>query len=429
MTTPRRRIAIVGTGVSGLVVAHKLHPQHDITVYEANDYIGGHTHTIDVPLGDQTWPVDTGFIVFNERNYTNFIALLDELNVPSHRTTMSFSVRCDRSGLEYNGTSLEKLFVQRKNLIRPSFYRMVTDIVRFYRESRELLDIEDDALTLGQYLRQNRYSEVFIDQHIIPMGSAIWSSDPEDMLEFPAQYFVQFLNHHGFLDLAKRPHWRVVDGGSCSYVTKLIVPLKDRIRLNAPVSSIVRPGKEVGVATRDGSVNKYDAVFIAAHSDQALRVLDDPTTEEQDILGAIRYAENPVVLHTDTSILPKRQRAWACWNYLLPNDSRTGATVTYNQNILQGLEAPETFCVTLNQKDLIDPARIIQSFTYHHPQYTVESVAAQKRKHEIRGRNNTYYCGAYWGFGFHEDGVNSALDAVNQFEETLACRAVYTKAI
>lgn len=425
----RQRIAIVGTGISGLVAAHRLHPDHDITVYEANDYVGGHTHTIDVELDGQIWPVDTGFIVFNERNYVNFIALLDELGVSSHRTEMSFSVRCDQDNLEYNGTSLEKLFVQRRNLVRPSFYRMVADIVRFYREARELLGTDDDSLTLGQYLEDNGYGRGFIDQHIVPMGSAIWSADPVDMLAFPARYFVQFFNHHGFLDLGDRPHWRVVDGGSHAYVRKLIQPFQNRIRLNAPVLSVARMGDEVRIAAGDETVERYDAVFMASHSDQSLAMLEDPTQAEQAILGAIPYAENPVVLHTDTSLLPKRKRAWASWNYLLPGQQRAGSTVTYNQNILQGLDAPETFCVTLNQTDLIDPEKIIQSFTYHHPQYTVDSVAAQRRKPEINGIANTYYCGAYWGFGFHEDGVNSAIDAVNCFEEKLACKAAYTKAV
>jgi len=424
----RKRIAIVGTGISGLVAAHKLHRDHDITIYEANDYIGGHTHTVDVNLGNRTWPVDTGFIVFNERNYTNFIALLDELEVASHRTTMSFSVRCDQANVEYNGTSLEKLFVQRRNLVRPSFYLMVRDIVRFYKRSRELLASEDASLTLGDYLIRNGYGNEFIDRHIIPMGSAIWSADPDDMLAFPAAYFVRFFNHHGFLDLADRPHWRVVDGGSHAYVKRLVVPFRHHIRLNTRVTSIGRIGDEVRIAAGDGTVSRYDAVFIGAHSNQALRMLEDPSKEERDILGAIPYARNPVVLHTDTSLLPRRHRAWASWNYLLPTDGRRGSTVTYNQNILQGLDAPETFCVTLNQTDLIDPSKVIQSFTYDHPQYTVDSVAAQRRKSDISGHRNTYYCGAYWGFGFHEDGVNSALDAVNRFEENLACTAVYTKA-
>jgi predicted NAD/FAD-binding protein len=427
MSLERKRIAIVGTGISGLVAAHRLHPDHDITVYEANDYVGGHTHTIDVELKGQTWSVDTGFIVFNESNYFNFIALLDELGVSSHRTEMSFSVRSDRADVEYNGTSLEKLFVQRRNLVRPSFYRMVADIVRFYRESKALLSAEDDDLTLGDYLKQNGYGNAFIDQHIVPMGSAIWSADPEDMLSFPARHFVQFFNHHGFLELKDRPHWRVVDGGSHAYVKKLIAPFNERIRLNAPVVSIARFADQVRIAAGDGTRDIYDAVFVAAHSDEALSMLEDPTPAERGILGAMPYAENPVVLHTDTSLLPKRKRAWASWNYLLPDDARRGSTVTYNQNILQGLDAPETFCVTLNQTDLIDPAHVIQSFTYHHPQFTVDSVRAQKRKQEISGHNKTYYCGAYWGFGFHEDGVNSAIDAVNHFKEDLACAAAYTK--
>lgn len=413
----RERIAIVGTGVSGLVAAHRLHPDHDITVYEANDYVGGHTNTIDIESNGQVWPVDTGFIVFNERNYVNFIALMDELGVSSHRTEMSFSVRSDRADLEYNGTSLERLFVQRRNLIRPTFLGMVRDIVRFYRESPELLSSEDDSLTLGDYLEQSGYGRAFIDHHIVPMGSAVWSADPVDMLVFPAACFVRFFNHHGFLDLTGRPHWRVVDGGSSTYVRKLIQPFNDRIRTNAPVTSIARVGDAVRIVAGDGTVDHYDAVFIASHSDQALNALEDPSNEESQILGAIPYAENEVILHTDTSLLPRRRRAWASWNYLLPDDPRSGATVTYNQNILQGLDAPETFCVTLNQTDMIDPSAVLRTFTYHHPRYTVEGVRAQRRRDEISGIRNTYYCGAYWGYGFHEDGVNSAIDAVERFTE------------
>ena len=414
----KQKIAIVGSGISGLVCAHLLHGDHDISLFEANDYAGGHTHTIEVDVNGTVYPVDTGFIVFTEPKYPNFVKLLKQLNVDSQPTTMSFSVRDAATGLEYNGTSLNTLFAQRRNLLRPSFYRMLKDILRFYREAPELLNDEDDAITLGMYLSGNKYSREFVDYHIVPMGAAIWSSAPEDMLKFPAWYFVRFFHHHGFLQQQNRPAWRTVVGGSYRYVKALIDPIKDRVHLRCPVRQIRRFEDRVDVVSARG-METFDQVILAVHSDQALRLLVDPSDAEREILGAIKYQANPTVLHTDHSVLPHNRRAWASWNYYLPENQKDRATVTYHMNMLQNLNAPVTFCTTLNRDADINPQKIIQKMLYHHPQYTPETIRAQKRHAELNGVNRTFYCGAYWGFGFHEDGVRSGLAVTEKFGKTL----------
>lgn len=414
----RQKIAIVGTGISGLVCAHLLHEDHEIAVFEANDYVGGHTHTIEVDVQGKTYAVDTGFIVFTEPKYPNFVRLLQRLKVASQPAPMSFSVRDEATGLEYNGTSLNALFAQRRNLLRPSFYRMLADILRFYREAPELLEGEDDAITLGQYLSDNRYSREFVSYHIAPMGAALWSTAPENMFEFPAQYFVRFFHHHGFLQRHNRPGWRTVAGGSHQYVKALIAPMRHRVRLNCPVFEVRRFEDRVEVRHAQGT-ETFDQVILAVHSDQALRMLADASGAEQEILGAIRYAENPTVLHTDDAVLPHNRRAWASWNYCLPEKQVDRATVTYNMNMLQNIDAPVTFCTTLNRDLDIDPEKVIQKMTYHHPQYTPATIRAQKRHGEINGVNRTFFCGAYWGFGFHEDGVRSGLAVTRHFGKTL----------
>jgi predicted NAD/FAD-binding protein len=406
------KIAIIGTGIAGMTVAWKLHGQHAITVFEANDYLGGHTHTVDVTVASGSYAVDTGFIVFNDWTYPQFIHLLDQLGVASQPTTMSFSVRCEKTGLEYNGHNLNTLFAQRRNLLRPAFYRMLRDMLRFNREALVLLADDDHTTTLHEYLQRQRYGHGFIDQYLIPMGAAIWSAEPAWMQRMPARYFVQFFKNHGLLNVRDRPQWRVVNGGSRCYAERLTAPFREQIRLSCPVDWVRRQPTHVSIKPRDGEAERFDAVVIATHSDQALRLLSDPSRQEQSILGAIPYQENAVVLHTDTRLLPRRQRAWAAWNYHLPANDQARVAVTYNMNILQNLTAPETFCVTLNHAQALDPAAILYSTVYHHPVFTAESVSAQQRWPEINGVNRTWYCGAYWGFGFHEDGVNSALRVV-----------------
>ena len=411
------KIAIIGTGIAGNVAAWHLCRAHDITVFEAGDHIGGHTHTHEVIHGGRRYVIDTGFIVFNDRTYPNFIALLDELGVESRPSVMSFSSRCEISGIEYNGASLNKLFTQRRNLFRPGFHGMIRDILRFNRESRELLECDNAALPLGRYLQDKRYGRLFIDNYIIPMGAAIWSTDPRQMLAFPACHFVRFFSNHGLLDIRDRPQWRVISGGSREYVKKLTAPYRDRIRLNEGVVAVKRLPGHVELRTTAGITERFDYLFIASHSDQALALLTDATRSERNILGAIPYQDNEVVLHTDTTLLPTSERTRAAWNYLRRRDDNGRISVTYNMNTLQNLRAPLTFCVTLNDTRNIDPDHVIRRMRYRHPVFTPAGIAAQQRRLEINGRHRTWYCGAYWRYGFHEDGVVSALNALQDFRE------------
>lgn len=411
------RIAIIGTGIAGMTAAWLLQRQHELTLFEAAAWIGGHTHTVDVTLGGKEYAIDTGFIVFNDRTYPNFIRLLQELQVATQPTKMSFSVRCDKTGLEYSGATLNTLFAQRRNLLRLSFHRMLRDILRFNRETPALLAADSPAVSLSDYLAQQRYSREFIDQYLLPMGAAIWSAQPEAMGQMPARYFVQFFHNHGLLSVNRHPQWRVIQGGSRRYAQRLTAPFLDRIRLACPVARLSRLADGVLIEPQGGEPERFDAVIIATHSDQALRLLADPSEAERTILGAIPYQENEVVLHTDTRLLPRRRLAWAAWNYHIPAQTQARVAVTYNMNILQGLNAPETFCVTLNSSAAIDPASILYRTVYHHPVYTPDAIAAQRRWGEINGVNRTWYCGTYWGYGFHEDGVNSALAVGRQLQQ------------
>tara|TARA_Y100000815_G_scaffold154320_1_gene140127 strand:+ start:39 stop:1286 length:1248 start_codon:yes stop_codon:yes gene_type:complete len=414
------RIAVVGSGIAGLVAAHLLSRRHDITLFEANDWIGGHTHTVDVDVAQQRYAIDTGFIVFNDWTYPNFIRLLDQLGVASKPTEMSFSVSDPRSGLEYNGNNLNTLFAQRRNLISPGFLRMLADILRFNREALTDLEKPDAGshTTLGQYLRQRGYSRRFIDHYIVPMGSAIWSMSLRDMLDFPLAFFIRFFHNHGLLSISNRPQWRVIEGGSRSYVPALSAAFAKGIRLNCPVQRIRRDEQGVSILSRQGE-ERFDRVILACHSDQALHLLEQPSEAEQAILGAIRYADNDVVLHTDTRLLPRRKLAWASWNYRLGANTEQPAALTYNMNILQGIEAPETFCVSLNQTEQIDPARILARFSYAHPQFSQAASAAQQQWQSLLGEQHTFFCGAWWANGFHEDGVVSALRVAAHFGESL----------
>jgi uncharacterized protein len=373
------RIGVIGSGISGMVAAYHLSRDHEVTVFEADRYVGGHTHTVDVEAEGRSFAVDTGFIVFNDWTYPNFIALLDELKVPWQHSDMSFSVRCDTSGLEYNGTSLNALFAQRSNLVKPSFLKMVVDILRFNREAPKLLQSDSHQVSLGEYLRREAFSPYFVDNYIVPMGAAVWSTRPQDMLNFPARFFVEFFANHGFLNLDQRPIWRVVQGGSREYVKRLTAPFHRRMRLNTPVTSIARRPGSVAVRLRDGSVEHFEQLFMACHSDQALKLLSDPSPAELEILGAIPYQENLAVLHSDDRLMPKRKLAWAAWNYHVPKNPGERVGLTYNMNILQSLPAKQQFLVSLNRSD-IDPAKVLGSYVYHHPLFTVAGVAAQMRR-------------------------------------------------
>ncbi|UCG87781.1 MAG: FAD-dependent oxidoreductase [Gemmatimonadota bacterium] len=408
------RVAVVGTGISGLVVAHLLHRDHAITVFEAKDYIGGHTHTVDVDLDGERLAVDTGFIVYNERNYPNFTRLLRRLGVATQPSTMSFSVRMTDPELEYNGSTFRQLFAQRRNLIRPRFYRMLADIVRFNKSAPVAISNGAADLTLGQYIERDGYSPDFVDRYLVPMGAAIWSSPASRVLEMPVQFFVRFFENHGMLTINDRPQWRTIVGGSSRYVERLTAPFLDRIRLNNPVCTIRRADDHVLV-----NDECFDEVVVACHSDQALNMLADPSDAEREILGAIPYQENQVVLHTDTTVLPRRRRAWGAWNYHVSGEPEGSVGVTYNMNMLQSLTASRTVCVTLNDVEAIDPDLIIDRYTYFHPLFTPEGIEAQRRRAEISGRRRTHYCGAYWRNGFHEDGVVSALAVGRAFGASL----------
>lgn len=409
------RIAIVGSGVSGLVAAHMLHTEHEVTVFEARDRIGGHVNTVEVEdAAGRRHAVDTGFIVYNEHNYPLFTKLLGRLGVASQPSDMSFGVRSDRTGTEYCGSSLATLFAQPRNLVSPGFHAMLLDILRFNREAGPAIRNGAADLTLGHYLDHAGFSERMADHYLIPMGSALWSVPRGKVLDMPADFFVRFFENHGMLTVTDQPQWRVVRGGSARYVEALVAPFRTRIRTGTPVTRVERRPDDVLV-----NDESFDHVILACHSDQALQVLADPTSKEREILGALPFQANDVVLHTDTSVLPKARRAWASWNYHVRRDEGSTATVTYNMNRLQTLDASETYCVSLNADDLIDPAKILYRTRFSHPSYTRAGIEAQSRHAEISGVDRTHFCGAWWGFGFHEDGVRSAVEVTQRLGVTL----------
>jgi predicted NAD/FAD-binding protein len=404
------RIAIVGAGISGLSAAYYLRGEHDVHVFEANDYPGGHTNTVTVEADERPLAIDTGFIVFNERTYPNFCRLLRELNVTSQASDMSFSVRCDRSGLEYAGTGLNGLLAQRRNLLRPGFWRLVRDWRRFSQESQALLATSAESLTVGDYFARHQYSREFREQYFLPIGSAIWSC-PHDRLEnFPMRFIVAFYHHHGLLTLENQPIWRVIKGGSRQYVKAILRHLPRPVALNSAIAHVRRQDGGVVLHFRDGRSETFDHVVMACHADQALTLLGvEATAVERELLAAFPYEANTAVLHTDTSVLPRRRRAWASWNYRIPAQARAKATVTYHMNRLQGLTAPENYFVSLNEEESIDPRKVLRTIQYHHPVFSLLRASAQRRHTELIDHHGVSYCGAYWGNGFHEDGVNSAL--------------------
>jgi predicted NAD/FAD-binding protein len=407
------RVAIVGSGISGLVAAYHLSREHEVTLYEAERRLGGHTHTVTVRVGSREYGVDTGFIVYNERTYPEFSRLLGELGVATQPTEMSFAVRCEASGIEYAGGTLGGLFAQPTNAARPAFWRMLRDVGRFWRDARVLLASDDEKVTLGELLAARRYSREFVEWHLLPMGGAIWSAGTDAILEFPALAFARFFANHGLLQLRDRPQWRVIRGGSARYVEALVSRFCGLIRVGAPVRGLRRQAGGVELATDRGR-ERYDRVVVGAHADQALALLADPTPAELRVLGAIRYARNDVVLHTDASLLPRRRAARASWNVHLGPARSAGIAVTYDLSRLQRLEAPERFLVTLNRTDAIDPARVLLRQSFAHPVFDRAALAAQRHRARVSGAHRIHYCGAYWRNGFHEDGVASALDVVRE---------------
>ncbi len=409
------KVAVVGAGVSGLVVAHLLHSAHEVTVFETNGYAGGHTNTIRVDTPNETHEVDTGFIVFNDRNYPNFERLLRRVGVAWQPSTMSFSVSDGVGDFEYSSGSPNGLFAKRAHLVTPWFHRMVADLARFNRAARELLDDHAPDVSLRAWLEHHRFSRTFIERLIVPQASAVWSAAPRQMWSFPARFLAEFFDNHGMLSVRGRPSWRTVRGGSARYVEALTRPFSHRLRLRTPVQEVTRHHDHILVKPRGGEAERFDEVVLATHSDQALALLADASGREREILGAIPYQPNEAVLHTDARMLPRRRRAWASWNYHLLPEPKPASTVTYHMNRLQSLRAEREFCVTLNHSERIDPARVIRRISYAHPVYTEAGVRAQARVGEIDGRNRTHFCGAYWGWGFHEDGVVSALRVGERF--------------
>ncbi len=404
------KIAIIGSGIAGLTAAHLLHEHHEITVYEADSRLGGHTNTVRVDTADETQWVDTGFIVFNDRNYPNFERLLEELEVVSQPSHMSFSVSDGRGDFEYAGTP-RGLFARPRHLVSPSFLRMIADLRRFNREASKLVGMNGSAPSVGDWLEEQRFSPGFVEHLIVPQASAVWSADPEQMWSFPASFLAEFFDNHGMFSLRNRPQWRTVEGGSIRYVDSITEGFADRIRSGAPVRRVERGPSSVAVSADGCETETFDEVVIATHSDQALAMLADPTDAEREVLGAIPYQPNEAVLHTDASLMPRRRAVWSSWNFHLGAREADGSTVTYWMNNLQRLESASDFFVTLNHADAIDPAKVIRRISYSHPVFTVDGVAQRERRAEICGVNRTRYCGAYWGWGFHEDGVKSALDA------------------
>ena len=407
------RVAIIGAGISGLTVAHMLQRRHELTVFEAAGYPGGHTNTVRVDTPTETHHIDTGFIVFNDRTYPHFERLLNRLGVAWQPSTMSFSVS-DGLDFEYSSGSPNGLFATRRNLVSPRFHRMVAELARFNHAAARLLRSPEDDPSLGDWLERQRFSRPFIERLIVPQVAAVWSADPRQRWSFPARFLAQFFENHGMLSLTGRPRWRVIRGGSARYVEALVAPLAGRVRLNAPVQAVTRRPDHVEVKPAGAEPERFDEVVIATHSDQALGLLSDATDAERKILGAIPYQVNEAVLHTDTRMLPRRRPAWASWNYHLAPEPSDRATVTYHMNRLQSLRAEREFCVTLNRTAEIDPAQVIRKIAYAHPVFTRAGIAAQAQREEISGRNRTSFAGAYWGWGFHEDGVVSAVRAAER---------------
>lgn len=442
------KIAVVGAGISGLTAAYVLSPQHDVTVFESNDRLGGHTATKDVHFKGRDYAIDTGFIVFNDWTYPNFQKLLAQLKVDSKPTDMGFSVCCEKTGLEYSGTNLNTMFAQRSNLLSVKHWRMIRDILRFNKEA--LPDVESGGryleMTLDEYLQDKKYSKIFTDKYLIPMGAAIWSASTNVMKSFSLHFFVHFFRNHGLLSVSDRPQWHVIEGGSRAYIEPLIQRFKENIRLDSAIKSIERKADGVLIETIHGHSEHFDQVIIAAHSDQALAMLSDASVAETELLSAIPYQKNEVVLHTDISLLPKRRSTWSSWNYRITNDGSNSViknsiaknsentdsinvaksnvddkppVLTYDMNILQSIESDTTFCVTLNKTDAIDPEKILGTYYYDHPVFSQASVAAQEKWATINGVNKTWFCGAYWANGFHEDGVLSALRVAEKLGSTL----------
>ena len=409
------KLAVIGSGISGNTLAYLLNQKYDVTLYEKNKRIGGHSHTHHVTLNNKKVSVDTGFIVFNKKTYPLFTSLLDNLGVKYENSDMSFSVFSEKNNFEYNGTSINSLFSQRKNLVNLRFLKMIFEILRF---NKQAIKLQSKTITLSQYLKKNNYSDFFCNNYILPMGAAIWASDIKTILNFPAYFFISFFNNHGMLSINNRPQWLTISGGSEQYVKKLTSSFKNKIRLNSKIKKIHRYKNHITIEDNH-SKEKYDYIFFACHSDEALDMLSKPTANEISILKALPYQENKVILHTDASIMPKKKLSWAAWNYNIDSSDSEPITLTYNMNILQNIKSKKDLLVTLNPKKTVQKENIIKNLKYSHPKFSIKGISAQRMKNKISGKNRSFFAGAYWGKGFHEDGVKSAYDAVNSFEKII----------
>ena len=414
------RIAIVGTGISGLTAAYLLQREHEVTLFEANNYIGGHTNTVQINEGDRRLDIDTGFIVFNPHNYPNLCKIFDALDVASRESDMSFSVHCEKSGLEYNGSDIQRLFVQKRNVFNLKFMGMLKDIMRFHKHGPEVLKQGlDDTVTVNEFVKQHNYSDSFVENYLIPLGASLWSCPAARFRDFSMLFVLEFLDNHCMLQVNDRPVWRTVKGGSYQYVTPMTQGFRDRIFLNTAVTRVVRQQNEIELHLQDGKVAQFDEVVLACHADQSLRLIDSGEAEELEILEQFEYQDNDTVLHTDTSILPKQEKAWASWNYRIPQIANGHVSVSYSMNHLQGLDTEKNYCVSLNQTKQIDPNKILRRFNYHHPMFKPGRDNAQAQHDALIRRRGISYCGAYWGYGFHEDGVRSALHVCSAFGQEL----------
>ncbi|WP_425497592.1 NAD(P)/FAD-dependent oxidoreductase [Hoeflea ulvae] len=421
----RMKIAVIGSGISGASAAWALHGLHDVTVYEANKRAGGHTATVDIDYDGAAISVDTGFIVYNELNYPNLTALFAHLGVNTHDSDMSFALSLDHGKLEWGGDTLSTLFAQKRNLLRPSFLLMLREILRFNKIClQDRADGHLMARSIGDYLNWRGFSPGFMNNYLVPIAAAIWSTPAKRMLEFPATYFVNFFENHRLI-YAERPTWRTVTGGSRNYLTKLLSPLGDRVRLDTGVVSVRRAANSVNILDTTGHTETFDRVIFACHTDQALRILDRPTPQERDILGAIPYGPNRVVLHRDERLMPKRKKVWASWNYLRSSDQRSDANVavSYWMNRLQGIDPAKPLFVTLNPDREPRPDLVFGDYSFDHPQFGADAMEVQIRLKAIQGDNNTYFAGAWTGYGFHEDGLSSGIAAAEALGATVPWRA------
>lgn len=402
------KIGIIGSGIAGIVAAELLQGPHQVTLFEAQDRLGGHTNTIEINENSQKLNIDTGFIVFNELTYPNFIKFLRRLNLSYQPSEMSFSVKSEKTGLEYNGTTLNTLFAQRKNIFSISFHRMLKEILRFNQETKQYIYQQKSGITLGEFLKNGDYSKNFINNYLYPMTAAIWSANPQGLHTFPFTFLANFFENHKMLDMNNRPVWQVIKNGSHSYLKAFEKKFRGIIKLSSPVTSVFRHKEGVALKSlHEESV--FDEVIIATHSDQALKLLRSPTEKEKEILTSFAWQQNIATLHTDEKIMPKNERAWASWNYYLSSVEQSNACVTYYMNRLQGLKSKNQYFVSLNAVDYIAQEKTIQTIIYQHPVFNEKSFKNQARHAEISGKDKIHYCGAYWGYGFHEDGVKSAL--------------------